>query len=223
MRSTSTLTTGEILAVFTEEVAGQGGSVTDAADDGRRLFARSVLPRVAEVRPRDRMQGGIALKASDEEVRLFPYFFRQVCRNGAIIAQTLESRSVVDFQLQDAETARQAIREGVMACCAEEVFSGAIGSMRIGCQTQVDLAIALLPLASRLSGSGRASMVLQIMDRFFRDGDRSRFGLANAITAVARDTQDQDLRWDLEELGGAVAIGDVPNKPILSEQLVTAS
>ena len=59
----SSLTTVEVLAVFTEEVISRGGRVTDNFDDGRRLFTRSILPHVEEVRPGDQMQGGVALKA----------------------------------------------------------------------------------------------------------------------------------------------------------------
>ena len=40
----------------------------------------------------------------------------------------------------------------------------------------------------------------------FRDGkDRTRYGLMNAVTATARRTSDPELRWRMEELGGAVA------------------
>ena len=223
MRSTSGLTTGEILSVFTEEVAAQGGRVSDTFNDGRRLFARSILSRVEEIRPRDGVQGGVAVKATEEEVWIYPYFFRLVCRNGTIIAQTLGSRSVTDLPLQEPESARQVIREGIVACCAEEVFSEAVWNMRSASQAPIDVGIALLPLGSRLSGPGHIGMLSQIMDQFFRDRDQTRFGLMNAITAVARDTKDPSLRWDLEEFGGAVAIDQVPSRPLVPERLVTAS
>lgn len=46
-----------------------------------------------------------------------------------------------------------------------------------------------------------------VLSQYRKEGDRSRFGLAQAITAVARDVQDPELKWDLEKLGGAVALG----------------
>jgi hypothetical protein len=46
-----------------------------------------------------------------------------------------------------------------------------------------------------------------VLSQYQKAGDRSRFGLAQAITAVARDVQDPELKWDLEKLGGAVALG----------------
>jgi hypothetical protein len=213
MRSGSSLTTAEILAVFAEEVAARRGQVTDTFDDGRRLFTRSVLPHVKHVRPGDGVQGGVALKATPEEAWLYPYLLRLVCRNGAIMAQTLASRSITDLHLQEPDTALRSIREGVEACCAREVFTDTVRKVRAATEMDADLALNLLPLVSRLSTRKNSDVLSQIMDRFFGEADQSRFGLANAVTAVARDTRDPDLRWDLEEFGGGVAVGVVPAHP----------
>jgi hypothetical protein len=209
----SSLTTADVLAVFAEAVAAHGGSVTDTFDDGRRLFARSVLAHVEEVRPGDGVQGGVAMKATDEGICLYPYLFRLVCRNGAIIAETLEARTIEDLPAQEPDAALRFIREGVEACCAREVFLGNIRKVRTVCATEVDLALTMLPLLSRLSARVNDGLLSQIMERFFHEGDRSPFGLANAVTAVARDTRDPELRWDLEELGGGIAIATSPRHP----------
>lgn len=207
------LTTTQILAVFTEAVAVRQGRVIDTFDDGQRLFTRSVLPRVEEIRRGDGAQGGVALKATGGELRLYPYLFRLVCRNGAIIAETLESRCLADVELRDADEVATAIRESVVACCAEEVFAANVRRVRTACEAQADLALALMPMLSRFSKLGDNHFLSQIMDQFFREGDTSRFGLANAVTAIARDTRDPDLRWELEEFGGGIAVGAVPRRP----------
>jgi hypothetical protein len=210
----SGLTTAQLLAVFTEEITARRGVVTDTFNDGQRLFTRSILQHVEDVRPGDRVQSGVALKATAGEVWLYPYLFRLVCRNGAIIAQTLESHSLADLHLMESDAALQTIREGVGACCAEEVFKDTVRRMRTACEAEADLALNLLPLLSRISAMGNVELLSQIMDRFFREGEQSRFGLANVVTAIARDTRDPDLRWDLEEFGGAVAVGGVPQSPV---------
>jgi hypothetical protein len=209
----SNLTTGEVLAVFTEEVAARGGRVTDTFHDGRRLFTRAVLPHVEEVRHNDRLQGGVAVKALDERVWVYPYLFRLVCRNGAIVAETLGSRSIEDLHVQDPDMALRSVRECIEACCAEEMFTDTVRKMRRACQTQADLALNVLPLLSRSGAHASAELLSRIMEQFFREGDPSQFGLANAVTAVARDTADPELRWDLEELGGGVAVGTAPPQP----------
>jgi hypothetical protein len=214
MPARSSLTTAHILTVFTEEVAARGGRITDAFHDGQRLFTRSVLPNVDDVRPGDRVQGGVALKATAEGVWLYPYLFRLVCRNGAIIAETLASRSLGDLHQQEPDTAVQAIRECIEACRAQEIFPDTVRKMRTAGEVQVDVALTLLPLLSRLSTTeANGELLSQILERFFCEGDQSQFGLANAVTAVARDTQDPELRWNLEEFGGEVAIGTVPRHP----------
>jgi hypothetical protein len=43
-----------------------------------------------------------------------------------------------------------------------------------------------------------------ILERFVEGRDTSRFGLMNAITSVARDTRDPEVRWRLEEMGGGI-------------------
>jgi hypothetical protein len=208
------LTTARILEAFEEEIASRGGNVTDTFHDGRRLFTRSVFDRVLEVRPGDRLQGGVALKATKVEICLYPYAFRQVCRNGAIMAHTISSRVIRDLPDQETETVLERVREGVAACCEPDVFPGVVRQMRTASEGHVDLALNLLPFLSRLSGSAGAQLVASLMDRFFRDGDQSHFGLGNAITAVARDTEDPELRWNLEEFGGGILIGAAPRYPI---------
>ena len=59
-------------------------------------------------------------------------------------------------------------------------------------------------MLSRFPAQVAGQLMGEIMGRFFGAGDRSRFGLMNAVTSLARDTADPELRWDLEELGGGV-------------------
>jgi hypothetical protein len=66
---------------------------------------------------------------------------------------------------------------------------------------------ALMSAFFRRSAPHHGDLMTGVLSRFGNEGDRSRFGLAQAITAVARDVQDPELKWDLEKLGGAVALG----------------
>ena len=58
MRSSDWLTTDQVSTIFAEEISARGGTVHDTFDDGAALFARSILPQLAEVPPGDRVQGG---------------------------------------------------------------------------------------------------------------------------------------------------------------------
>ncbi len=210
MLNPTDLPTASILAVFAEAIASRQGNVIDTFDDGQRLFTRSVLPHVELVRADDRVQGGVALRATGTEVWLHPYVFRLVCRNGAIIAQTLQTEHLKDLRGQEPEEAVRSVREAVEACCAEEAFTQTVQHMRTACEAQVDWALMMLPLLARHPATANSQFLSQIMSTFFRDGDQSRFGLVNAITATARDLSDPEARWNLEELGGRIATGEVP-------------
>jgi hypothetical protein len=216
MNPSGCLTTADMLAVFTDEIAAHGGEVRDTCHDGTRLFTRSVLLRDREVGPQDRVQGGVALKATGREAWLHPYLFRLVCRNGAIMAHAIQTRHLPNLDLLDAEDARALIREATRACCAEEAFTAAAEQMRSAREVEADVALNLLPLLSRFPAQGQGLMET-VLARFFGEGDRSRFGLMNAVTSVARDTRDPELRWRLEELGGGIpaliAPRPFPRKP----------
>jgi hypothetical protein len=203
-------TTAALAALFAEEIAAAGGTVSDTYNDGVRLFTRSVLPRVREVRPADQVQGGVALRASDREAWVHPYLFRLVCRNGAIMAHAVQTRHIAGDDFATPEEAVGAVRDAVRACCAPEAFTAAAEAMRSAREVEADLALSLLPHLSRLPGGAGSPVLGAILERFFHEADRSRFGLMNAVTSVARDTPDPEVRWRLEELGGGIPAGRTP-------------
>ncbi len=71
----------------------------------------------------------------------------------------------------------------------------------------------MMPLLSRLS-SLAAKVAQQVFERFFQENDPTRYGIMNAVTSVARDTRDHVTRWQLEELGGQIAVTE-PTEPVL--------
>lgn len=204
------LTTTEIKTLFTEEIAAAGGEVSDTFDDGRLLFTRSILPRVREVRTADQVQGGVALRASAGEVWVHPYLFRLVCRNGAIMAHAIQTRHVEFPEFATPEEAVAEVRAAIQACCAEEAFTASAEQMRSAREMEADLALNLLSVISPRHSRVGTQMLRTILERFFAEGDQSRFGLMNAVTSVARDTPDPQIRWRLEELGGGIAVGRPP-------------
>jgi hypothetical protein len=45
-------------------------------------------------------------------------------------------------------------------------------------------------------------MLTRMIERHGTGGDSSAYGVFNAVTSLARDTADPDLRWRLQVLGG---------------------
>lgn len=198
----------EIRSAVEEEITSAGGTVSDCLMDDRRLFLRSVLPYAREVRAKDNLQGGVAVMAGDVNVSVHPYTYREVCRNGAIMAHSIETHRIERVELgastEAVEDVLSEVRAVVRRCSAPEVFSKVAERLRSAAQRKADLAIHLLPLLARLPQHHSARIVSRVVAQFTSEGDDSVFGLVNAVTRVARDEPDPKVRWDLEELGGSI-------------------
>ena len=53
MLANPNLISSDVLNVFSEEIAAHGGAVSETFHDHQRLFTRSVLPYMNDVRPHD--------------------------------------------------------------------------------------------------------------------------------------------------------------------------
>lgn len=211
--------------VFDCELRAAGGSVADRFEEGERLYLRGVLPTSGEVRPGDGIRGGVALRADEERVLVHPYTFRQVCSNGAIMAHVIGTEAVervVDSGLGcDGFEACERIREVVRVCADPSTFEDGLFQMRSAMHSEADMMITLMPMLSRMPAQLVVQFISQVSERL--GSDRSRYGLMNAVTSTARDTADPEMRWRLEELGGAVAAGAVKPMPQRSAKLKRAA
>jgi hypothetical protein len=210
MRSSDWLTTDQINTMFSEEIFARGGTVHDAFDDGAVLFARSILPQLAEILPGDRVQGGVAIRASEQEIFVHPYTFRLVCSNGAISAHATQTRHIKIGEFSDPAHVEGALREAVHLCCAPEAFSNAAEEMRSAADVQIDMLLTLVSVLSRLPAELGSSIIPELIGHVIDTNPHdSRYNLMNVVTATARDTRDPETKWHLEELGGAIAAGQI--------------
>jgi hypothetical protein len=202
-------TTQELHDLFVDEIGSLGGFVSDCYENDSCLIMRGVLPVADDVVPGDTIRGGIAVRAVRAAIFVHPYTLRQVCTNGAVMAQATQSVRlervehdgiVVPGYEIDAVTAQfsAAIRR-----CAEPVaFIQSVDDMRSAMHTEVNMALGFLPMIARFPAHIAQSLVRHVFETWA--GDRSVFGLMNAVTAFARETPDPETRWSLEELGGSL-------------------
>jgi hypothetical protein len=155
------------------------------------------------VAPGDRLQGGVALRANEEGVCVHPYVFRQVCSNGAIFAQVVGTRVILRDECEF-EVLPQ-VAEAVGECCREEAFAESAAQMRSARNARANMMLNLAPFLSRLPKEHLQRFLRDVMAQFKEEKDPTRYGLMNAVTATARQARDPELRWRMEELGGAVA------------------
>ena len=202
----SWLRPSQICGIFTDEVAPRRGSVLNTFEDEGHLFAHSVLPPLTEVGPGDKLQGGVALRATDSEIFIHPYVFRLVCTNGAIMARATQTRqiSLDNWFVDAADDLEGTVRCAIRGCCTREAFVVAVDQMRFARHAAADMAITIAAFMTGHRASLPASMMAEILRRYDREADASAYGLMNAVTSVARDTRDPEMKWRLEALGGGV-------------------
>jgi hypothetical protein len=108
------------------------------------------------------------------------------------------------------ETLAEAIRE----CGSEAAFQAAGDQMRSAVEVEADLVLNMLPMLARMPREWSMQFLADISNRFTAESDRSLFGLVNAVTSVARDTEDPEARWHLEELGGGLLVPGELSQPM---------
>lgn len=206
----ASLTTAQIQSIFEDEVKAAGGKISDSFDDGTLLFSRAVLPKNKKVARRDRIDKGVALKAAWEDVWVHPYIYRRVCINGAIVAQAVATKHVVNTEHISPVEMEIGLREGIRVCIQEQDFEGYVEKMKRARGLFPDPRLSLMPHLAKLPAD-QASEILEETHRRFAEGaDESRYGLINAITSLARDTRNPELRWSLETVGGALIVTSTP-------------
>jgi hypothetical protein len=204
--------TTEILGAFTEEISGREGKVTETFHQSGQWFVRSVFPQAEEIRAGDKVQGGVALRATDTVAWVYPYVFRLVCKNGAIMAHAAEGREIPNLDSVPTFEAVSLVREAVESCCERNAFVTAAEQMRMAAQHPFDVILNMMPFLAHLSSLG-PEVAQQVFKRFFHENDRTHYGFMNAVTSMARDTRDHVTRWRLEELGGQITVTQ-PTKPV---------
>ena len=206
----ASLTTEQIHLIFADEVKSAGGKVTDTFDDGTLLFTRAVLPKNKKVARRDRVDKGVALKSAWEDVWVHPYVYRRVCINGAIVAQAVATKHVSNTEHITPVEMEIRVREAVQTCINEQDFEGYAKQMKRAMGLFPDPRPTLMPHLAKLPADQASEVIEETHRRFTEGADESRYGLINAVTSLARDTRNPELRWSLETVGGALIVTSTP-------------
>ena len=121
------------------------------------------------MKPGDRVQGGVALRATEDDVWVHPYVFRQVCTNGAIIARATQTLHIEPSDFSAAfggGRARRCDSRGrSRLLCARSLLTGA-DAMRSSVDSPIDIAVAMASMLSRLPDAIRSGVFDSILDAF---------------------------------------------------------
>lgn len=237
MRGNIPISLRGIEKVFRAEIQTASGKVSSSSRDVKQFIGRSILPGLVDVRPSDptspqrepdrrtqilvrgsvalpdHVQRGVAIRATTEEVWVAPYFFRLICKNGAVLSQTLQARHIALSELSGRAEAEYAIGKAIRDCCNDESFVKAADQLRAAHEQPIDEAALRASLSARIAPPVGTALLGLIRGQLIQQGARTRFVLINAVTAVARDLPNPDLRWRLEEFGGGLLVVEIPPPP----------
>ena len=198
----------EIRTIAEDELTRVNGTISDCHNDGTRLLLRAIVPEARHVRPKDAVQGGIAMAVAGPRICVHPYIVHQVCRNGAIMVQALETRVVERLESQvPADEVNGLIfrlRAAISECLSPAAFGVAVDQVRSATRQPASSVLHVILRLSLASEARDPVLLRRIEQRFRQAGERTVFGVMNAVTSVARDQHDPKVRWCLEELGGSV-------------------
>lgn len=193
----------------------------------RRLYIKTILPslelEVKSKRKGDVVQAGVVISNSEVgcgAVRIEPFLYFLWCTNGAIapdsslrshhVGRGQEVDGVREFlrdetKVQDDRAFWMKVRDVVAASFNQVHFAAMVRRMeemageRIE-STKYEKVVEVTTSRLSLPDSTRGSVLRNLIE----GGDLSRYGLMNAVTAVANTTQDYELATELERAGGKV-------------------
>jgi len=191
----------------------------------KKLYLKAILPRLEfEVRKGDIVQFGLTVSNSEIgqgalEVAIFA--FRLICLNGAVLPDGKQRKSHVGGRLGDelvaeylADETRKVIdnafflklRDTTRHMLSEAACQGAMIQMQRAAgeklEARPDKVVQELAKRTGLNEDEGTS----VLEFLLTGGDMTRWGLANAVTALARNKRDDDAdRSDeLQRLGGKI-------------------
>jgi hypothetical protein len=198
---------------LSEEVQFHNAAITDT-----KFYLRAVFPRLtAEIKVGDAVQWGVQIRNSEVGAGTFAiesFVNRLVCMNGMVVSKILNARHIgkrLDESLSDEAIQADdhafwlAARDVLRASISEVEFEKVVATLRETTDgEQITAPIAAterLAKAYSLSDGEKEAVLLSLA----ANGDFSRWGALNAVTATAQSSDSFDRRVELEEIGWSIA------------------
>jgi len=189
-----------------------------------KLYLKAVFPKIqGEVKVGDAVQSGIIISNSEVglgSLSVQPLIFRLVCSNGMIANDSGMSRYHVGRKVGDGRDVEALLRDetkvaddrALMMALADVVrgslsaiqFDKILAKMRLSAEgPQIQRPVeAVQALGKSFAVNQKESQ--SILENLIRGQDYSRWGMLNAITAVANVHPDYDRATEFEAMGGRI-------------------
>jgi len=178
-----------------EALRGRGRTITllaceyEPGPGGFLAVAGTDLALGRSIRLGDEVCAGFAaLRDTNGELEVWPRIYRLVCTNGELMFSR-SGRGV----LHEAGSPRRAVER----CLDPALLAGAAEACRRAAREPIEDPLLFL------AGIRDAELREEILENFERARDRTRWGVANAITAAARRAPDFRRRLEIEKIGAA--------------------
>lgn len=200
------MTLDELGAAFASEVLEAGGELERSVKEEGRLYVCAHLPYLDDLGAGDFIGAGIAMRASRTAIGIHPYVVRQACITGLVLARVLDAPPILFQDFSSPESVEFAIGQAVRVCSARDVFDYAMDRLRSARRIPAFTGNFSIDVSLMLNRPFAREFLDRIMQRVSQEGDDSAFGLANGVASVARDLVHPEDRWQLELLGGEIAV-----------------
>lgn len=189
-----------------------------------RLYIKAVFPRIeGEVKVGDPVQAGVVISNSEigmGSLSVMPMLYRLVCLNGAIMNTFGQRQYHVGKRASSSDSAYEVfsdetlraddnafwlkVRDTVQAAANEVSFRKMLDVARQSADQRIvgDVPTVVEVTAKKygFNDTERASVLKSLIE----GGDLSKWGLANAVTAVSQDVESYDRATELERVGGSI-------------------
>jgi len=204
-----------------DELTRAGAEVHKADLTESHLYIKAVTPKLqGEIRPGDIIQGGIILRNSEVGASRFavePFVLRLKCSNGMIVSEGY-SRVHLGKRKEEGEFSWSsetidlenkaiwsAVKDVIHQTFDPASFDALVERLQENAETPVKAptqAVDNIVTYSGLTDEVKA----MILEKFLGEQDFSQWGLANGMTAAARDLTNPDLQVEIETKASDIAM-----------------
>lgn len=194
-----------------------GATIESCELTEKRLYIKAITHKVqAEVKKGDVVSAGIIIQNSETghgAVSVKPLIYRLVCQNGAVVDDLAMRKYHAGRQneLQQIEFSNEAlnaedkalwlkVRDLVKHSLSEATFNQVVDVMRESTEKQIRQPNEAIELAAKRHGLSEDEKG-GVLFHLIQGGDLSAWGLGNAVTRTAQDSESYDRSTELESIG----------------------
>lgn len=210
----------QVIKAAGEEAAQYGAKVAKCELTDTRLYMKLIVPHsTEEIRQGDKLVQGIIFSNSEVGAGSFraePFAMRLICKNGMIGMDTFSRIHLgskmdegiwksSDTENLETQTIYSQVKDLVKATFDPTAFAIWMDSLKQTTESYLDRpsdAVKNIVAEYKIP----EYMTDNILNALVSEEDNTQYGLINAVTTVARQTESIDQRIDLERIGGVLSV-----------------